>query len=156
MIFGNSTVINCLSDSGELNQSPEKINGTPAKTFAEVLYSLSTNNDSLCTGTQSSTSGQICDNYMKAKILKAEQTDAVQRAENKEKVKAAIGWLANYLGIPPSLLLTIFQDLKINPDDMADPMKLPEIINKIVQYFKLSQDKEDEITRELNGIFGFA
>ena len=65
-------------------------------------------------------------------------------------------WLANYLGIKPSLLLAVFSELGIDPNDMADKMKFLEIINTLAEHFNLNEKEKDEIMREMGGILGFS
>ncbi len=91
-------------------------------------------------------------NIIKTKI---DQVDLDMKAETQKKVEAALDWLSNYLGIPKGLLLSILKDLNIDPKDMADPVKLKEIIKKIASKFKLDEKREKEMTMALEGIFGF-
>lgn len=93
--------------------------------------------------------------FGKAGPAEAGKPDAVNAAKMHKRVEAAVKWLANYLGIKPGLLLAVFDELGINPEDMADPTKFMDIVDKIAGYFKLDEDKRKEITRELGGILGF-
>ncbi len=120
--------------------------------FGDVLAGLM-NNGEIEEKTQKLDPVESFRNIVKSKI---EHVDLDKMAETKKKVDAALDWLSKYLGIPKGLLISVMKELNIDPNDMADPMKLAEIIKKIVGKFGLDQKQEDEITRELNGIFGFA
>jgi hypothetical protein len=91
----------------------------------------------------------------KYRLSKAGKADPDIDAKMHKKIETAINWLARYLGIKPSFLLAVFDELNIDPNDMADQAKFMEIINKIAAYFELDEDQKKEIARELGGILGF-
>lgn len=150
MIYINNTqfLTNSANLTGKQNQGAS-IDGA---SFGDVLAGLMNNGESE-EKTQFTDPIQSFREIVRSKI---EHVDLDKMAETKKKVGAALDWLSKYLGIPKGLLLTVMRELNIDPNDMADPMKLPEIIKKIVSKFGLDQKQEDEITKELNGIFGFA
>ena len=96
------------------------------------------------------------DGMNEGRLAEVNKPGSVVTAKMQKKVEAAVNWLARYLGIKPALLLAVFDEIGINPDDMADEMKFMVIINSIAEYFGLDEEQKKEITREMGGILGFS
>lgn len=127
------------------------------KTFKDIFNELLSNKEAICSHKSSFNFEDNSIKYISEKTnsLKTDSINPLDDAKMNMKVKSAIKWLANFLGLKPSFLLVIFEGLNINPNDMADETKLGEIINKIAEYFGLNKKQKEEITKNLGQILGF-
>ncbi len=128
---------------------------TAAKSFQEVMNGLPGSNETN-RGNQSSLDPKDCYADLKYKLSGVNKTSAGDAVKSEKKVEFAVRWLANYLGIKPSFLLAVFNELDINPNDMADQSKFLEIINKLAEHFNLNEKQKKEMTENMGAILGFS
>jgi hypothetical protein len=128
---------------------------TAAKSFQEVMSELLGGNE---TNKRNQSSLDLKDCYadLKASPSAAKKTSAGDAVKLEKKVESAVRWLANYLGVKPSFLLAVFNELDINPNDMADQSKFLDIINELAEHFNLNDKQKKEMTEKMGAILGFS
>ncbi|HOA56109.1 MAG TPA: hypothetical protein PK767_06655 [Clostridiales bacterium] len=148
--LGISPINTCYIEDSNLikNQGTSLM---PENTFKDIIIGLLGKED-VSNKNVNSLQRNICRTNYADSTLKVTRNDA----KLQKKVESAVMWLANYLGIKPSLLLAVFSELGIDPNDMADKMKFLEIINTLAEHFNLNEKEKDEIMREMGGILGFS
>lgn len=128
---------------------------TAEKSFKEVMGELLGSNETN-RGNQSGLDPKDCYADLKYKLSEVNKTSAGDAVKLEKKVESAVRWLANYLGIKPSFLLAVFNELDINPNDMADQAKFLDIINKLAERFNLNGKQKKEMVEKMGAILGFS